>query len=110
MKLLIMQSSSASCHFIPLRSEYSLHHPVLKHPQSVLIPLVWQPMGLKWIVEYRRGPSERTNISAALNLNYTGRRCTSSWKQWQEQGFDCGPVVCSYWCMLSVPLWANTAR
>jgi hypothetical protein len=27
MKLLIMQSSPASCHFLPLRSKYS-HHPV----------------------------------------------------------------------------------
>jgi hypothetical protein len=32
MKLLIMQSSSASHHFLPLRSKYSPQHPVLKHP------------------------------------------------------------------------------
>jgi hypothetical protein len=33
MKLLIMQSSLISCHFIPLGSEYPPQHPVLKHPQ-----------------------------------------------------------------------------
>jgi hypothetical protein len=34
MKLLIMQFSPTSCHFIPLRSKYSPQHPVLKHPQK----------------------------------------------------------------------------
>jgi len=34
MKLLIMQSSPAFRHFLPLGSKYS-HRPVLKHPQSV---------------------------------------------------------------------------
>jgi len=38
MKLLIMQSSPASRHFLPLRSKHSPHHPVLKHPQSTLLP------------------------------------------------------------------------
>jgi hypothetical protein len=32
MKLLIMQSSSASYNFHPLRSKHSPPHPVLKHP------------------------------------------------------------------------------
>jgi len=36
MKLLIMQSSPASCHFLLLRSKYSPQHPVLKKPPSVL--------------------------------------------------------------------------
>jgi hypothetical protein len=35
MKLLIMQFSQTSCHFISLRSKYSPQHPVLKHPQSM---------------------------------------------------------------------------
>jgi hypothetical protein len=35
MKLLIMQLSPTSCHFISLRSKYS---PVLKHPQSMSLP------------------------------------------------------------------------
>jgi len=39
MKLLIMQSSPASQHFLPLRSKYSPQRPVFEHPQSVL-PLV----------------------------------------------------------------------
>jgi hypothetical protein len=30
-----MLSSPASCHFLPLRSTYSLYHPVFKHPQSM---------------------------------------------------------------------------
>jgi hypothetical protein len=30
MKLLIMQSSAASCHFLPLSFKYSPQHPVLK--------------------------------------------------------------------------------
>jgi hypothetical protein len=29
MKLLIMQSSPASCHFLPIMSKYSPHHPIL---------------------------------------------------------------------------------
>jgi hypothetical protein len=32
-----MQSSPASCHFLPRRSKYS-HHPVLRHPQSEFFP------------------------------------------------------------------------
>jgi hypothetical protein len=35
MKLLIMQPSPTSCHFITLRAKYSPQHPVLKHIQSV---------------------------------------------------------------------------
>jgi hypothetical protein len=35
MKLLIMQSSQPSRHFIPLWSKYSPQHPVLKHPQYI---------------------------------------------------------------------------
>jgi hypothetical protein len=38
MKLLIMQFSLSSCHFILLKSKYSPQHHVLKHPQSVLLP------------------------------------------------------------------------
>jgi hypothetical protein len=34
MKLLIMQFSLASCHFIPLRCKYFPQHPILKHPQQ----------------------------------------------------------------------------
>jgi hypothetical protein len=33
MKLLIMQFSLASCHFISFWSKYSPQHPILKHPQ-----------------------------------------------------------------------------
>jgi hypothetical protein len=36
MKLFIMQLSPTSYNFIHLRSKYSLPHPVLKHPQSVV--------------------------------------------------------------------------
>jgi hypothetical protein len=35
MKLLIMQFSVTSRHFISLRIKFSPQHPVLKHPQSV---------------------------------------------------------------------------
>jgi hypothetical protein len=38
MKLLIMHLSPSSCHFIPLRSKYSLQHPVLEHPQPMFLP------------------------------------------------------------------------
>jgi hypothetical protein len=38
MKLLIMQFSPPSRHFISLRSKYSPQHPVLKHPQSMFLP------------------------------------------------------------------------
>jgi hypothetical protein len=37
MKLLVMQFPPISCHFISLRSKYSSQHPVLKHPQSVVV-------------------------------------------------------------------------
>jgi hypothetical protein len=37
MKLLIMQFSTTTCHFISLPSKYSPQHPVLKHPQSIFI-------------------------------------------------------------------------
>jgi hypothetical protein len=36
-KLLIMQFSPTTCHFISLRSK-SPQHPVLKHPQSMFLP------------------------------------------------------------------------
>jgi hypothetical protein len=32
-----MQFSPASCHFVSLRSKYSLQYPVLKHPQPVFL-------------------------------------------------------------------------
>jgi hypothetical protein len=35
MKLLIMQTSLASRHFLPLASEYCPHNPVPKHPQPL---------------------------------------------------------------------------
>jgi hypothetical protein len=38
MKLLIMQFSPTSYHFIPLWSKYSPQHPVLKHPESIFLP------------------------------------------------------------------------
>jgi hypothetical protein len=37
MKLLIMQFSLTSCHFISLQSRYSPQHSVLKHPQSMFL-------------------------------------------------------------------------
>jgi hypothetical protein len=37
LKLLIMQSSPASCNFLPLRSRYSPHHPVLKKLQYMFL-------------------------------------------------------------------------
>jgi hypothetical protein len=39
MELLILQPSSASCHFYPLRSKFSSQHPIHKHPQFVFFPL-----------------------------------------------------------------------
>jgi hypothetical protein len=41
-QVLIMQSSPASCHFLPLRTKYSPQCPVLKHCQPMLVPLVWE--------------------------------------------------------------------
>jgi hypothetical protein len=40
-KLLIMNSSPASCHFLPLRSKFSPDHPVLNHTQWAH-PLAWE--------------------------------------------------------------------
>jgi hypothetical protein len=39
MKFLIMQYSLTSCHFIPLRSNYSPQLPVLKYPQFMFFSL-----------------------------------------------------------------------
>jgi hypothetical protein len=43
MKLLIMQFSLTSCHFIPLWSKYSSQRTVLKHPQCVFLPYFQRP-------------------------------------------------------------------
>jgi hypothetical protein len=43
MKLLIMQFSVSSYHFIPLRSRYSPQHPLLKYPQSMCFSYVLNP-------------------------------------------------------------------
>jgi hypothetical protein len=40
MKLLTMQFPPISRHIIPLRSKYSPQQPVLKHSQSVFLPLM----------------------------------------------------------------------
>jgi hypothetical protein len=37
MKLLVLQFSPTSCHFIPLWPKYSPHYPVLKYPQSMFL-------------------------------------------------------------------------
>ena len=37
MKLLILQFSPVSCHFLPLKSKYLTRHPILKH-----IPWMWK--------------------------------------------------------------------
>jgi len=41
MKLLIMQFSPVSCHFLSLKSKYSSEHPVPKHNQSTVLTLRW---------------------------------------------------------------------
>jgi hypothetical protein len=43
----IMQSSSASLHFLPCRSKYSPQHPALKQPQSVFFPWCERTCSLK---------------------------------------------------------------
>jgi hypothetical protein len=40
MKLLLMQFSPTSYHFIPIRSKFSPQHPVLKYPLSMEFPTV----------------------------------------------------------------------
>jgi len=44
MKFLIMQSSPASRHFHRLRSKYSPQHPVIRHPLSVFVLIVRDPL------------------------------------------------------------------
>jgi hypothetical protein len=39
-ELIIMQQYPASCHFIPLKSEYFLQHPVLKVPSILVLSKV----------------------------------------------------------------------
>jgi len=38
MKLLIILYPLVSCHFLPLRSKSSPQQPVLKHPQTMVLP------------------------------------------------------------------------
>jgi hypothetical protein len=38
MKLLIMQFSPISCHFISPRTKYSTQHPVSEYPPSMFLP------------------------------------------------------------------------
>jgi hypothetical protein len=38
-----MQSSPASCHFLPFRSKYPPQHPVLRHLQSIFLPYCERP-------------------------------------------------------------------
>jgi hypothetical protein len=47
MKLLIMQFSAPSRHFISLRPKYSPQHPVLRHPQCMSLPLCSDKSTLK---------------------------------------------------------------
>jgi hypothetical protein len=49
MKLLIMQFSPNSSLFIPPWSKYSPQHPVLKHPQSMFLP-IWSTIKTEVIV------------------------------------------------------------
>jgi hypothetical protein len=42
-KLLVMQFSPTSYHFIPVWYKYSPQHPVLKHPQSTFLPYCQRP-------------------------------------------------------------------
>jgi hypothetical protein len=41
-KFLIMQSSPASYHFLPLSSKYSPQHPTSQTPPICVLPLVWK--------------------------------------------------------------------
>jgi hypothetical protein len=43
-----MQSSPASCHFLPLRSVYSPQHPDLKHFSICALLLVWENTYVTW--------------------------------------------------------------
>jgi len=43
LKLLIMQSSPVSCHFLPLRSKFCPQCPVLKHPESMSLSQYERP-------------------------------------------------------------------
>jgi len=42
-KLLIMQLFPLRSHLAPLRSKYSLQHPIFKHPQPTFLPQCEQP-------------------------------------------------------------------
>jgi hypothetical protein len=42
-KLLVMQFSSLSRHFVSLRYKYPPQHPVLNHPQSTCLPYLYRP-------------------------------------------------------------------
>jgi hypothetical protein len=47
MKLLVMQFSPFTRHLIPLRSKYPPQHPVLKHPQSMFFPFLYEYIHIK---------------------------------------------------------------
>jgi hypothetical protein len=54
MKLLILQSSPASCHFLPPRSKFSPQHPVHKHLQHTL--------DLEILIRLKQGSTEMPTI------------------------------------------------
>jgi hypothetical protein len=43
MKLLIIKFSSVPCYLVPLRPKYFPQHPILKHPQRMLLPQFQRP-------------------------------------------------------------------
>jgi hypothetical protein len=65
MKVLIMQFSPISCHFLSLRSKYSPQHPVLKHPQSMITHICSQFL---YIHIYSFGNIPSINVAIFWNV------------------------------------------
>jgi hypothetical protein len=65
MKLLLMQSSPVSRHFLSLRSKYS-HNPILKHPMYSLVNIT--SLNKPLLVYGRRGEEKGQNNNAATEL------------------------------------------
>jgi hypothetical protein len=77
MKLLTMQFSSSSLHFISLRSKYS-QHPVFRHPQSMLLPQFQRP-SFTPIQNHRHNYSLYNRIFMFLDSRREDKRFWTEW-------------------------------
>jgi hypothetical protein len=104
-KLLVMQLSPFSRHFIPLRS-YPPQHLVLKHPQSMFLPWCQRP-SFTPIQNHGQNYSLVFLIFTFIDSRQEGRGFWT--EQWALPEFSL-PLICSwikFWFVTVVPKYLN---